>query len=182
MKNKKELVKFVLELVIIFGVTSFIFRYLTIPVRVDGASMYPTMHDADTGLVNATNIGEDGIKRFDIVVLNSDVLDENIVKRVIGLPGETVEYIDDKLFIDGVYYEENFLDKQYIEEAKIQYNSTLFTQDFIYKVGPDSIFVLGDNRLQSLDSRALGAFSYDSLIGKRGFIIFPFKNMKWLKS
>jgi|AKZA01.1.fsa_nt_gi type I signal peptidase. Serine peptidase. MEROPS family S26A len=180
MKNKKELMRFASELIIIIGVTSFIFRYLTIPVKVDGTSMYPTMHDADTGLINATNIGREGIERFDIVVLNSDQLDKRIVKRVIGLPGETIEYIDDKLFIDGVYYAEPFLDEQYIEEAKIQYNSTLFTQDFIFKVDSDSIFVLGDNRLQSQDSRALGAFSYDSIIGKRGFIIFPFKNMKWL--
>lgn len=179
-KNKKELFKFFVELVIIVGVTNVIFRYLTIPVKVVGTSMYPTMHDADTGLMNATNIGENGIERFDIVVLDSDLLDKHIVKRVIGLPGETIEYIDDRLYIDGVYYEEDFLDEKYIEESKIQYNSTLFTQDFIFKVGSDSLFVLGDNRLQSQDSRVLGSFSYDSIIGKRGFIIFPFRNMKWL--
>ncbi|MFV0393107.1 MAG: signal peptidase I [Coprobacillaceae bacterium] len=180
MKNKKELIKFVVELVAIVGVTTFVFRNLAIPVRVDGDSMYPTLHDEDTGLINATNVGEDDIERFDIVVLYSEQLDKRIVKRVIGLPGDTIEYIDDKLYVNGMYYEETFLDKQYIEEAKISYNTTVFTKDFKVEVEEGKIFVLGDNRLRSKDSRALGSFSYDAIVGKKGVILFPFTNMKWL--
>lgn len=180
MKKKTELAKFVVELVVIVGVTTYVFRNLAIPVKVDGDSMYPTLHNEDTGLINATNVSEKDIERFDIVVLYSDQLDKRIVKRVIGLPGDTIEYIDDKLYINGMYYEETFLDKDYIEEAKVTYNSTVFTRDFKVEVEKGKIFVLGDNRLRSKDSRALGAFSFDAIVGKKGVILFPFTNMKWL--
>lgn len=181
MKKKNELIKFVLEMVAIIGVTTYVFQNLAIPVRVDGDSMYPTLHDLDTGLINATNVKEKDIKRFDIVVLHSEQLDKRIVKRVIGLPGDSIEYIDDKLYINGMYYEERFLDKEYVEEAKILYNSNVFTKDFKAEVEEGKIFVLGDNRLRSKDSRVLGAFSYDVIVGKKGVILFPFTNMQWLE-
>jgi signal peptidase I len=172
--------KFVLELLVIVSVTTYVFRNLAIPVKVDGDSMYPTLHNDDTGLINATHISETDIKRFDIIVLYSEQLDKRIVKRVIGLPGDTIEYIDDKLYINGEFYEEPYLDKEYMTTAKTTYNSTAFTKNFKVEVEVGKIFVLGDNRLRSKDSRVLGAFSYDDIVGKKGVILFPLSNMKWL--
>lgn len=180
MTNKKEIVRFLLEMVALVVVTALIFTKIVIPVRVDGESMYPTLHDKDVAVVNALYLSKSDIKRFDIIVLKSEELDKDIIKRVIGLPGDTIVFKDDKLYINGTYYSEDYLDKEYVEEAKERYSATLFTNDFEITLADDEIFVMGDNRLRSADSRTLGTFEYSDIIGKKGLIIYPFSNMKFI--
>lgn len=181
MAKNKELIKFSLEMIAIVAITAVVFTKIVIPVRVDGESMYPTLHDKDTAIVNALYLSKSDIKRFDIVVLKCKKLDKDIVKRVIGLPGDTVVFKDDKLYINGTYYAEDYLDKKYIEESKERYSTSLFTNDFEITLKDDEIFVLGDNRLRSADSRTLGTFKYSDIIGKKGIIIYPFSNMKFIR-
>lgn len=176
----KEIIKFIIELIVVVIVTMFIFQNVLIPIKVDGESMYPTIYDMDTAIVNATHLDETDIKRFDIVVLQCDQLDKKIIKRVIGLPGDTIVYSNDRLYINGIYYEEPYLDKTYINEAKSKYNAKLFTADFETIVGEGEVFVMGDNRIRSSDSRVFGAFKYDKIIGKEGMVIFPLNRIKWL--
>ena len=178
--EKNEVIKFFVEIIVVVVVTIFIFHSVIIPVKVDGDSMYPTVHDEDNAIVNAINLDEDGIKRFDIIVLQCDQLNKKIIKRVIGLPGDVIVYRNDKLYINGIYYEENFLNQEYIKEAKKQYNFELFTNDFEATVGEGEVFVLGDNRIKSSDSRVFGTFKYSSILGKEGMIVFPFNRIKWL--
>lgn len=180
MKKKKQLIKFLIQIIVIVLVTTIIFTRVIIPVRVDGQSMYPTLNDGDFAVVNAMYLSKEDVQRFDVVVLECDVLDKDIVKRIIGLPGETVTYREDRLYINGVYYAEPFLDQNYIEEAKSNYQTDRFTNDFEITLKDDEIFVLGDNRLHSTDSRALGNFSYDDIVGKKGLVVFPFNNMKFI--
>lgn len=177
MSKKKEIIKFSLQLVAIVAITTVTFTKIIIPVRVDGQSMYPTLHNDDLAVVNALFLNRSDIKRFDIVVLKCEKLDKDIVKRVIGMPGDTIVYKDDKLYINDTYYQEPYLKSDYIQEAKINYKTELFTNDFEITLGDDEIFVLGDNRLQSADSRTLGTFKYEDIIGKKGLVLFPFKNM-----
>lgn len=179
--KEKEVIKFSLQLLAIVAVTTVTFTKIIIPVRVDGQSMYPTLHDEDIAIVNALSLERSDIKRFDIVVLKCEKLDKDIVKRVIGLPGDTLVYRDDKLYINGTYYDEKYLNKDYIAKAKIKYQTELFTNDFEITLNDDEIFVLGDNRLQSADSRTLGTFKYSDIIGKKGLVIFPLKNMNLIK-
>ena len=113
--------------------------------------------------------------------MKCEKLDKDIVKRVIGLPGDTLVYRDDKLYINETYYDEKYLNKDYIAKAKIKYQTELFTNDFEITLNDDEIFVLGDNRLQSADSRTLGTFKYSDIIGKKGLVIFPLKNMNLIK-
>ena len=174
-------IKFSLQLLAIVAITTVTFTKIIIPVRVDGQSMYPTLHDEDIAIVNALSLERSDIKRFDIVVLKCEKLDKDIVKRVIGLPGDTLVYRDDKLYINGTYYDEKYLNKDYIAKAKIKYQTELFTNDFEITLNDDEIFVLGDNRLQSADSRTLGTFKYSDIIGKKGLVIFPLKNMNLIK-
>lgn len=181
MSKKKEVIMFSLQLLAIVAVTTVTFTKIIIPVRVDGQSMYPTLHDEDIAIVNALSLERSDIKRFDIVVLKCEKLDKDIVKRVIGLPGDTLVYRDDKLYINGTYYDEKYLNKDYIAKAKIKYQTELFTNDFEITLNGDEIFVLGDNRLQSADSRTLGTFKYSDIIGKKGLVIFPLKNMNLIK-
>lgn len=181
MAKRKELIRFSLELVIIVAVTATVCTKIVVPVKIQGDSMYPTLHDKDTLIVNKLYLNRSDIKRFDIVVLKSDKLNQDIIKRVIGLPGDNIVFKDDKLYINGTYYVEDYLDKDYIEEAKEKYNAKLFTEDFEITLDNDEIFVLGDNRLRSSDSRTLGTFKYSDIIGKEGIVIFPLKNMKFVE-
>lgn len=180
-KNKsfiKEAVSTVIELVIVAIVTSIIFTKVVNPVIVNGESMYPTLHNNDISIINVIGLKEENIKRFDIVVLYSEQLQEKIVKRVIGLPGETIKFENDHLYINGVEFEETYLDPNYVAEAKITHNSDYFTNDFEYTVPEGEYFVMGDNRLVSADSRILGSFTFDKIIGKNGYVIFPFNHIK----
>lgn len=178
--NKKGLIKFSIEMVTIAAVAAVTFSKVMIPVKVDGDSMQPTLNDKDTAIVNGLFLDKSYIKRFDIVVLKCEKLDKDIIKRVIGLPGDKVMFKDDKLYINDTYYTEDYLDQDYIKQAKELYNTNLFTDDFEVTLKDDEIFVLGDNRLRSADSRTLGTFKYSDIIGKRGLVLFPLKNMNFI--
>lgn len=177
---KKEIITTIIELAIVVVVTSFVFTKVVNPVIVNGKSMYPTLDDNDVSLINVMGINEENLERFDVVVVYSEELQENIVKRLIGFPGETIEMVDDHLYIDGVEYEETYLDPEYMEQAKVENQSDFFTNDFKITVPEGEYFLLGDNRLVSADSRILGCFSIDDFIGKNGFVIFPFNHIKHL--
>ena len=172
MAKNKGLIKFSLEMIVVVVIAAIVFTKIVIPIRIDGESMYPTLHDKDTAIINALYLSKSDIKRFDIIVLRCDKLDKDIVKRVIGLPGDTIIFKDDRLYINGTYYSEDYLDKKYSVE--------LFTNDFEIALKDDEIFVLGDNRLRSADSRTLGTFKYSDIIGKKGIIIYPFSNMEFI--
>lgn len=165
----KEFIKsFVVSLVIVFVLTFFVIR----PVRVDGHSMDPTLVNHDIGFSNVLGLNFGNISRFDILVVYLEKSDKFLVKRVIGLPGDTVEYREDRLYINGEYVEEPF-----IAESPHRVPNTEFTLDFgPYVVGENEYFLLGDNRNHSSDSRDYGMFSRDDIKSKGVFVIFPFSN------
>lgn len=131
--------------------------YVICPIRVNGSSMYSTLHDGDIMILNIIGFKTQGVKRFDIVVVDDGR--EPIVKRIIGLPGEEVSYKNNKLYING-------------KQVKDPYGKDV-TEDFTYKV-KKGYFVLGDNRTNSKDSRYFGEFSKKQIKGKTNLIVFPF--------
>lgn len=140
-----------------------IFFFTSIPV--EGASMEPTLENEDRMIV--TKIGEP--KRFDIIVFQATE-DQNYVKRVIGLPGDHVEYKDDTLYINGTPFDEPYLDeaKQEIKDGGLLTNSfTLQETPVKSDVVPEGhLFVMGDNRRISKDSRHIGAIPIEKVVGK----------------
>ena len=149
-----ELIPYVAIIIIVLLIKQFLFT----TVIVHGASMENTLHDRDIMFLDKIGTKLFGINRFDIVVVDTD--NNKIIKRVIGLPGETVEYRDNKLYINGKELEDN--------------HSSKYTSDF----GPitldnNSYYVLGDNRTNSVDSRMIGSISKSEIIGHARFIIFP---------
>ena len=173
--NKKRIKDFIEFLIVCMGVT-FVFRFAIMPIKVDGSSMYPTLQDHDYAFMSRIDLNH--IERFDIVTLNCKKLRNIIIKRVIGLPGEKIVYKNDCLYVNGKYIKENYLNKSHIKDVKSRYNITYFTDDFEISVGENEIFVLGDNRVNSLDSRELGCFKIENVLSKKGIILFPFNHMK----
>lgn len=112
------------------------------------------------------------INRFDIVVINVSDNSNNeklLVKRVVGLPGETISYVDNKLYVNGEYVTEDFL----INNPK--------TSDFTMELDEDEYCCLGDNRSVSRDSRFYGAFKKDKIVSSHLFILYPFNKFGFKK-
>lgn len=163
---KKSKRKDFIDYLIIILVVILLRTFVVTPAVVRQQSMEPTLFERDVILIN--KLGK--FNRFDVVVI--DLGEEYIIKRVIGLPGEHIEYIDNRLYVDGKYIEEAFLD------------DSVITVDFdilnigINNITNDSYFVLGDNRTNSTDSRVIGVINKKDIIGKTNTIIFPFKHIK----
>ena len=162
----KKVIKDILEVVFSALIISFILmHFFFISVEVEGTSMVPTLHKNDKGIsfVITKNIG---VNRFDIVVV--DVENKLLVKRVIGMPNEEVEYKDNVLYINGNKYEED-----YIKDA--------VTEDFKVKLSNNEYYCLGDNRDVSKDSRYYGPFNYEDFKASHVLVLFPFEDFGFKK-
>ncbi len=168
-RNKKsgfqELLSTVLYIAFLFVAFFVVHRYFYAPVVVDGDSMVPTLHHGDYLLLNKYS----NVERFDVVVFPPpDETDETLfIKRVIGLPGDTIEYREDVLYLNGEAVDEYYLD--YSSENVAYYSSGNFNLQTLLgveTVPEGQYFVLGDNRLNSRDSRSFGFIEDESIIGK----------------
>ncbi len=143
------------------------------PVMVSGRSMYPTFESGERGATNILGLTINGLHRFDIVtarVTGQEGETETVIKRVIALPGETVECRDGKVCIDGKRLKEKYLDTEYRHKFESRYG--FFTADFEpVTLAEDEYFLMGDNRPVSLDSRDFGPVE-SGRITARGFITF----------
>lgn len=160
MKKLKELMPYIIIVVVVLLVRSFIVT----PGLVNGSSMEPTLHNNELVLINKIGLNK-GINRYDIVVVKYE--NSTIIKRVIGLPYETVEYINDTLYIDGE-----------IVNTKVDFE---YTKDFKLTAGKNEYIVLGDNRNISKDSRIIGTVKESDIIGKVDLVLFPFSKFGKVK-
>jgi signal peptidase I len=165
----------VIALVIVFTVRAFLFT----PIIVDGASMNTTLQDQERMIVS--KLGEP--ERFDIVVFHANEK-QDYIKRVIGLPGDKIEYKNDTLYVNGKAYKEPFLDKQ---KKNIKGN---LTKPFKLKdtvVGQSTVpeghlFVMGDNRRNSTDSRQIGAIPIEDVLGTTSIVFYPIKDIRIIEN
>lgn len=163
--NKK---KIIIEYGLIILLVIFIRLYIVTPIQVSGTSMHQTLYDHDIMLLNIIDYKVRGLNRFDIVVINYEK--EALIKRVIGLPGENIEYYDNKLYINGKYVKETFLKENKTANFKLK--------ELGYdKIPPNMYFVLGDNRNNSTDSRIFGLIKQKQIVGKTKLIIYPFARL-----
>ena len=166
--------------------------FIWLPVQVDGHSMDPTLADGQRVIV----LKHTNIQRFDVVVAKEveNGKTKQIVKRVIGMPGDTILYKDDQLYVNGKAVDEKYLkefkaafakDKLQKEYSYRDYfqelaaNASVFTlnadgnANFEVTVPEGQYYLLGDNRLVSKDSRAVGNFSKQALVGEVKFRFWP---------
>lgn len=162
-KRIKDIIEYVVIIIVVLLFRTFLYS----PIRVSGDSMVPTLKDGDIMILDKIGYRLNGLNRFDIVVVNYN--SEKIIKRVIGLPGDYVEYKENKLYINGEYVEEGFERKD--------------TSDFIMEMIDENVIpegkylVLGDNRPISKDSRIIGLIDESSISGYTSIVIFPFNRI-----
>lgn len=158
----------IIVLVLVYVIPVFVLR----PETVTGDSMVPTLKDGDRGLTNIFASLAFGVHRFDVVAVVEPKSGDQWVKRVIGLPGETISYQNGVLYIDGQTVEEPFLDDQYIQGAG--FTRATFSRDVSeITLADDEYFLVGDNRQVSYDSRSVGPFKRSDIIGKHLYVFYP---------
>lgn len=165
----KSLISYILILLFVIVLRVFFID----PVRVDGPSMDFTLTNGEIMILNKVAYIRHDIKRFDIVVVRYD--NHYIIKRVIGLPGEVIEYRDNKLYING-----QVMDDPYPSSETEDFSITDIGHT---KIPGDSYFVMGDNRAVSLDSRSssVGAVKKDLIVGKANLVLYPFNRFGIVK-
>lgn len=162
----RELIIYALLLILCVRIVP---TYIIQRTIVDGPSMEDTLHDGESLLVEKISWHFGWIDRFDIIVFypyGREVEEEYYVKRVIGLPGETVQIIGSEIYINGEVLEENYGKDPITNPGRAAEPITL---------GEDEYFVLGDNRAVSLDSRydSVGNVKRENIGGKAIFRIWP---------
>ena len=174
------------------------------PVRVDGKSMYPTLKDGEFGFTNVGGVLLNGVERGDIVVVTMEENGQKThwVKRVIGLPGETVSCVNDVIYINGKALDETkYIDPDYRQsfmeennckwfnkvfnsndkENKRNYNPDFEDRTYIdfkeVTLGEDEYFVMGDNRPYSKDSRYVGPVKKSQIFAKKMLVLLPISDI-----
>lgn len=173
-KPKKSMQREIFEWIMVFVVAAamaFVVRtFIFEPVRVDGSSMLNTLENNEFMIATKFDYLMGDPQRFDIVICDYPNTDDGMyrVKRVIGLPGETIELRDGNLYVDGEIVEQNF---------DMTPNETYFGP---FTVPQEHYFVMGDNRNNSKDSRSpmVGALSRDMIKGHVRAVVFPFNKAR----
>ncbi|MDR7074915.1 signal peptidase I [Fictibacillus barbaricus] len=149
--------------------------YFFAPYLVEGASMSPTLHDQEKLYVNKIVYAFSEPKKGDIVIIKGD--DKRYVKRIIGVEGDVIQMRNDVLYVNNKKIPESYL-KENKSEAKSL--GVYLTEDFgPLKVPKGKAFVMGDNRLNSMDSRnGLGLIELNSIEGRTEVVIYPFSDIR----
>lgn len=162
----RELLKDSLKLILIVFVILFLMIYIVSVTQVVGSSMSPTLSDGEVLILNKFNYRIFDVKRGDIISLDYEDT-KYLIKRIIGLPGETVEIKNNQLYINNTLYEEDYLPDDLVYPD-------FSLNDLGYSVIPDDMYlVLGDNREDSLDSREIGLIKKEEINGKIVFRLWP---------
>jgi signal peptidase I len=162
----------IVALLVAFLVRTFVLAHFV----VDGTSMFSTLHDDDRVFVNKLSYRLHDPNRGDVVVLHQDsgASERDLIKRVIALPGETIEIQNCQVSIDGQTLEEPYLDPEVVTPGNCG-------GDLAPVLVPDDhVFVMGDNRGGSQDSRALGPIEEDDLVGRAFVVFWPQSHWQWL--
>lgn len=171
----REILGFLLYVVMVVGITFFIITFIGQRTYVSGSSMENTLHHGDNLIVDKLTYRFSKPKRYDIIVFPFRYQEKTYyIKRIIGLPGETVQIQDGVILIDGEELQESY-------GREVMKNAGL-AADMI-TLGEDEYFVLGDNRNDSTDSRdpSVGVIHKDEIIGRAWIRIWPLDKIGVLK-
>lgn len=163
----KDSLKYIIVIAVVFLIAMFGFSFQ----QVIGPSMNNTLEDRDVVIVNKILAKISSIKRGDILVVEAN--EKYMIKRVIGLPGEKIEYKDHQLYIN-----DKLVNEDYLSSETDDFDTTYLGFDTIPK---DTYFVMGDNRADSYDSRDFGVVKKKEIVGYANFRIFPLNKIGFIK-
>jgi len=163
--------------VIVFAVGIFLIVYLLIlrPHKIKGQSMHPNFPDGEYLLTEKVSYYKHDPERGDVIVFKPPISEDEFIKRIIGLPGETVMVLNGKLYVNDKELNEDYI--------KVDTNpSSFLSEGERYTVPEDNYFVVGDNRPHSSDSRAWGPITKKVITGKAWLVYFPFSNSGFVEA
>lgn len=167
----RKILRDVLPYLIVILLVVIVRTFIITPAVVDGNSMLPGLQDNNIIILNKLDYKLNDINRFDVVIVNYN--GEKLVKRIIGLPGEHVEYKDNNLYVNGFIISEDF-NHETTHDFKLESIGYL-------SIPGDKYFVVGDNRNNSTDSRVLGLIDRNDILGSVSFRIFPVSKIGKIK-
>jgi signal peptidase I len=150
---------------------------------IDGPSMQTTLMPEDRVLVNKMSYKLHDIHRGDVIVFDrvtNDVQHDDLIKRVLGLPGETLEIRSCIVYINGVQVDEPYLNPEQTSQVEPSARCGSHTDMAPVVVPEEMVFVMGDNRVQSFDSRDFGPIDTDKVRGRAFVVIWPASAWAWL--
>jgi len=167
-KRKKSMIRELLETVISAGVIAFIIiTFIGQVTVVRGASMEPTLHNNERLIANKISYRFESPKRSEILIFKPPLeIKRNYIKRIIGIPGDKIEIIKGEIYLN-----DNKLEENYIEYKSYEDLSAVLVPD-------DYFFVLGDNRLNSSDSRYWGFFPRKNVVGRAWVVFWPLNKIR----
>ena len=168
-QKKESGLGWIISIAIAVAIAVLVRTFIFEPIQVDGESMSPTLHSHQSLGVEKLSRYFGLPERGEIVIVHYPKSDDAYVKRVIGLPGETVEIKDSTVYVNGSPLDESYT-----------------SQDSYHDMDPvtvpaDSIYVMGDNRANSQDSRYVGSIKENLIIGRALFIIWPLNEIRWVE-
>lgn len=164
-ENKKairEIISWVALFVAAIVAAGLLLHYIIAPVRVDGTSMINTLQNNEFVLVSKVAYLSIDPQRLDIVICRYPGRDGTYVKRIVGIPGDTVEVTNNTVYVNGEPLDEPYID---------------YPADYTYpliQLAADQYFVLGDNRIHSTDSHIIGPITRDAIEGYVPMVVYPF--------
>ena len=191
--DERTLLEDILGFIKVFVVSAIVIllfvNFVAHPVRVDGRSMYPTLKNGEFGFTNVGGVLLNGVEQGDIVVvtMEEDGQKTHWVKRVIGLPGDTVSCVNDVVYINGkVLDETKYIDPDYRQSLvdkfgyfnKVPNADNTDVVDFEeVKLKDDEYYVMGDNRPYSKDSRYVGPVKKSQIFAKKMLVLLPISDI-----
>jgi len=133
-----------------------VFRYVLLPIKVQGPSMLPTYRDGSVNFVNRIAYKFSEPKRGDVVAVRFTGPNMMLMKRVVGLPGETIEYVDGRLLVNG----------QLLDEPYLKYRCDWSVKPKHFQLADDEYYVVGDNRSMPYELHEKGAARRERIMGR----------------
>ena len=167
----EPIIKAIVDIVVIVCAAFLMINFFFDNTSITGHSMNNTLKNDDVMLVNKVAFKYRDPKRYDVIIFKPNIgnVSDYYTKRIIGLPGETVQIVDGKVYIDGDVLKDDVIDE-------VIYNAGNAAKPI--KLGYNEYFVLGDNRNNSDDSRFsnVGFVKYEDIVGMPWFVVYPFSS------
>ncbi len=175
---KKEIFEWGKAILIAIILTFIIRTFLFAPFQVDGDSMLPNFTHKERLIANEIIYDITSPKRGDVIIFHFDE-QRDYIKRIIGVPGDTIEMKSDQLYVNG-----EPIDEPYLTSVKNDLHNLgmVLTEDFgPITVEEKHLFVLGDNRKNSKDSRMIGQISFEQVVGRADVVFWPLNSFRIIK-